>query len=101
MPPIPPLPRTEKDQFFKAYTRGLTRTDFERLFTRDAPDAYRFFARGIDFEALEKLPWYRRLLEHSRLLFLAFTLRLTPARRAIYGVSLVATLIGLVELFRE
>ena len=35
------------------------------------------------------------------MLFLAFTLRLTPARRLIYGISLMATLIGLMELYRE
>jgi phosphoserine phosphatase RsbU/P len=98
---VPPLPRTEKGHFFKAYTRGLTTTEIERLFTRDTPDAYRFFSSGIDFEALQRLPWYTRVLEHSRLLFLAFTMRLTPARRAIYGTSLVVSLVGLVELFRE
>jgi len=98
---VPPLPRAEKGQFFKSYTRGLTTTDLERLFTRDTPDAYRFFSSGIDFDELHRLPWYRRVLEHSRLLFLAFTMRLTPARRAIYGASLVITLVGLVELFRE
>ena len=38
---------------------------------------------------------------HARLLFLAFTLKLTPARRLIYGISLLASLIGLMELFRE
>jgi len=41
------------------------------------------------------------MLGHARLLFLGFTLKLTPARRLIYGISLVACLIGLMELFRE
>jgi serine phosphatase RsbU (regulator of sigma subunit) len=98
---VPPLPRSEKDHFLKAYTRGLNTTDLGRLFTRDAPDAYRFFSRGIDFDELHKLPWHKRVLRSVRMLFLAFTLRLTPARRLIYGVSLVATLIGLLELYRE
>src|SRR5688572_9749238 len=35
------------------------------------------------------------------MLFLAFTMRLTQARRLIYGISLVTTLIGLMELYRE
>ena len=98
---VPPLPRSEKGRFFKAYTQGLSTTDLGRLFTRDAPDAYRFFSRGIDFDELQKLPWHTRLLRTTRMLFLAFTLRLTPARRLIYGISLVATLIGLMELYRE
>jgi len=100
---VPPLPRSPggSGRFFEAYTQGLTTIDLERLFTRDTPDAYRFFTRTIDFEALKKLPWHRRALTHARLFFLAFTLKLTPARRAIYGVSLVCTLVGLFELFQE
>jgi phosphoserine phosphatase RsbU/P len=98
---VPPLPRSEKDHFLKAYTRGLNTTDLGRLFTRDTPDAYRFFSRGIDFDELQKLPWHKRVVRSARMLFLAFTLRLTPARRLIYAISLVATLIGLMELYRE
>jgi len=98
---VPPLPRQTGGPFFEAYTRGLTTTDLERLFTRDTPEAYRFFSRHIDFDELKKQPWHLRLLGHARLFFLAFTLKLTPARRAIYGVALLASLIGLVELFQE
>ncbi len=99
---VPPLPRTpgEQSRFFEAYTQGLTTLELERLFTRDAPEAYRFFSRQIDRDALSKLPWHRRTLQHARLFFLAFTLKLTPARRAIYAVALVSTIIGLVELLR-
>ena len=100
---VPPLPRTpgSSGRFFEAYTQGLTTVDLERLFTRDTPEAYRFFTRTIDFEQLKKLPWHRRTLAHVRLFFLAFTMKLTPARRAIYGLSLVCVLIGLFELFQE
>ena len=100
---VPPLPRSPggSSRFFEAYTQGLTTTELERLFTRDAPEAYRFFSRHIDFDELKKLPWHRRVMAHWRLFFLAFTLKLTPARRAIYGVSLLATMLGLVELFKE
>jgi serine phosphatase RsbU (regulator of sigma subunit) len=34
------------------------------------------------------------------MLFLAFTMRLSPGRRALYGASIVVTVIGLLELFR-
>ena len=98
--PVPPLPRPGDGKFFESYTRGLTSRDIERLFTRDTPEAYRFFSRNIDVEGLKKLPWYRRTVMHARLFFLAFTLKLTPARRAIYGVALVTTVVGLVELFQ-
>ena len=98
---VPPLPRQTGGPFFETYTRGLTKADIERLFTRDTLEAYRFFSRHIDFGELKKQPWHLRMLGHARLLFLGFTLKLTPARRLIYGISLVACLIGLMELFRE
>ena len=98
---VPPLPRPTGGRFFEVYTRGLTTADLERLFTRDAPEAYRFFSRNIDFGELKDHPWYWRILGQARLLFFAFTLKLTPARRLLYGTSLVACLIGLVELFQE
>jgi phosphoserine phosphatase RsbU/P len=96
----PPLPRHPR-RFFDAYTQGLTTGELERVFTRDAPEAYRFFSRAIDFKELSKLPWHRRTLSHLRLFFLAFTLKLSPARRAIYGVALIAALLGALELVEE
>ena len=71
----------DRRSFFEAYTRGLTTADLERLFTRDAPEAYRFFSRNIDFDELKNRPWHLRMLGDARLLFLAFTIKLTPARR--------------------
>ena len=50
---VPPLPRSDSGRFFQTYTAGLTTTDIERLFTRDAPEAYRMFARSIDFGSLK------------------------------------------------
>jgi serine phosphatase RsbU (regulator of sigma subunit) len=99
VPPLPRSPGTDR-RFLDAYTQGLTTADIERLFTRDTPEAYRFFSRHVDLESLAGLPWHRRTIAHARLLFLAFTLKLTPARRALYGMALVATVFGMIELFR-
>ena len=88
-----------EDDFFEAYTKGLTGEDVQRLFTRDARDAYRFFTRHIDEAAFTELPPLQQFALRARLLFLAFTLKLSPARRALFGVSLVAFVIGLLELF--
>jgi phosphoserine phosphatase RsbU/P len=98
---VPPLPRQTGGPFFETYTRGLTKADIERLFTRDTLEAYKFFSRNINFDELKKQPWHLRMLGRARLLFLAFTLKLTPARRLIYGIALLSSLIGLMELFRE
>jgi serine phosphatase RsbU (regulator of sigma subunit) len=86
-------------RFFEQYTRDLMPADMERLFTRDTPEAYRFFARGIDFDKLAREPWYRRWFIHARLFFIAFTMRLSPARRVLYACALVSVLLGLVQLF--
>ncbi|HEY8548497.1 MAG TPA: PP2C family protein-serine/threonine phosphatase [Vicinamibacterales bacterium] len=85
--------------FFEVYTRDLKASDLQRLFTRDAREAYEFFSRGVDRTGLANLPWHVRLWTHVKLFFIAFTLRLSPARRALYGIALAASIIGLLKLF--
>ena len=86
--------------FFDAYTRDLTADDLQRLFTRDTRDAYRFFTRGRDADAMRRLPWHRRVVAEVRILFLAFSMKLSPARRAVFGGALILALVGLVNLFK-
>jgi serine phosphatase RsbU (regulator of sigma subunit) len=86
--------------FFETYTRDLKSRDFQRLFTLETPEAYRFFARGIDEDALARLPWHIRYWQRSRQFFDAFTSRLSPARRAIYGIALIMALLGLLMMFK-
>jgi sigma-B regulation protein RsbU (phosphoserine phosphatase) len=88
-------------EFFETYTRDLKAEDLQRLFTRDTREAYRFFARHVDVTSLEGMPWHRRVLAHLRLLFLAFTMKLSPARRIVYGASLLFAAFGLLNLFRS
>ena len=87
-------------EFLETYTRDLKAQDLQRLFTRDTQEAYRFFARGINPAVLDGLPIHRRFFGHLRLFFLAFTLKLSPARRAIYGLGLLSVVFGLLQLFR-
>src|SRR4029078_12744659 len=60
---------------------------------------YRFFARGINTAELEGLPWHRRAAKYIQGFFLAFTMRLSPARRVIYGAALGTAVIGILQLF--
>ena len=69
------------------------------MFTRDAREAYHFFTRHIDEAAFAGLPPLKRFALRTRLVFLAFTLKLSPARRLIFGIALAAAVIGLIELF--
>src|SRR6185295_15423357 len=93
----PPVARVW--EFFETYTRDLRADDFQRLFTRETPEAWQFFAKAIKVDELSSLPWHVRAAEYARRAFLAFTLRLSPARRAIYGIALFMALIGLLKLF--
>jgi serine phosphatase RsbU (regulator of sigma subunit) len=90
--------------WFDAWTRDVARDvtaeDLQRLFTRDTRDAYRFFTRGLDEDQLAKERWMRRQLLRIRQVFIAFTLKLSPARRALYLISLVIALIGLINLYQ-
>jgi sigma-B regulation protein RsbU (phosphoserine phosphatase) len=82
------------------YTRDLKAEDLQRLFTRDAREAYEFFARQIDEKELQGLPWHRRAIVHLRLFFTAFTMKLSPARRIVYAASLVFAAVGFFNLLR-
>jgi phosphoserine phosphatase RsbU/P len=85
--------------FFDTYTKDLKAEDLQRLFTRDTRDAYKFFTRGTDPEAFKNLPWHQRAWAHVRTLFMAFTMKLSPARRIVYAAALLLALIGLLKLF--
>jgi phosphoserine phosphatase RsbU/P len=87
-------------EFVSGYTHGLKAEDLGRLFTRDAREAYEFFARTIDAKQLEGLPWYRRLLMQLRLFFTAFTMKLSPARRVVYAASLIFAIVGFFNLMQ-
>jgi sigma-B regulation protein RsbU (phosphoserine phosphatase) len=85
--------------FFATYTKDFTKEDLGKLFTYETPEAYRFFARGINTAELEGLPWYKRAVKYVQGFFMAFTMRLSPARRVIYGLALGTCVIGLLQLF--
>jgi sigma-B regulation protein RsbU (phosphoserine phosphatase) len=87
-------------EWFDTYTRDFSREDFQRLFTYDTAEAYDFFARGLDEDRLAGLPWWKRLPLQFRQVFVAFTLRLPAARRALYIVALGFALVGIVQLYQ-
>lgn len=86
--------------FLSAYTQDLSRGDLGKLFTRETPEAYQFFARGINTAELEGLAPHRKALKYLQGFFFAFTMRLSPARRIIYAAALGVCLVGLLQLFR-
>ncbi|HET7220651.1 MAG TPA: PP2C family protein-serine/threonine phosphatase [Vicinamibacterales bacterium] len=87
-------------EWIHTYTRDLSREDLQRLFTDDTRDAYDFFARGLDEEELAALPWWKRAMLRFRQVFVAFTLKLPAARRAVYFVALFVAVLGLLKLYQ-
>ena len=98
---VPPLPRPTGGRFFEAYTRGLTTADLERLFTRDAPEAYRFFSRHVDFDELKDRPWHLRMLGRARAAVPGVHAQADAGAPGAVRRALVASLIGLIELLSE
>src|SRR5688572_24275519 len=92
------MPSTARD-FFDTYTKDFNKEDLGKLFTYETPEAYRFFARGINTAQLDGLPRHRRAIKYIQAFFLAFTMRLSPARRVIYGLALATCVIGVLQLF--
>jgi len=86
--------------FVTTYTRDLKAEDLGRLFTRDAREAYEFFARTIDTKELEGLKWHRRFVVQLRLFFTAFTMKLSPARRIVYAASIIFAIVGVFNLMQ-
>jgi len=87
-------------ELFDTYTRDMSREDLQRLFTHDTRDAYRFFTRGQAEDHVAGLPWWQRVPLRIRQIFLAFTLKLPPARRTLYLAALAIALLGVFKLFR-
>ena len=87
-------------EIYRMYARDLSPEDLQRLFTHDTRDAYRFFTRGLDQEATAQLPWWQRIAVRVRQIFVAFTLKLPAARRALYLTALAVALFGVLRLFR-
>ncbi len=49
---------------------------------------------------MQRMPWHRRAIAEARILFLAFSMKLSPARRVVFGAALLFALVGLFNLLR-
>jgi phosphoserine phosphatase RsbU/P len=93
-------PSDRARDFFVTYTRDISREELHRLFTDDTRDAYRFFTRGKDDDRFAGMPLWKSVPLRLREFFIAFTIRLSPARRILYVGALVIALTGIIRLFR-
>lgn len=80
-------------RFAADYAGGLRGEDLRRLFDRDASQALDVLV-GKDDSTAGRRPGH---LERARRIFLGVSYRLTPARRLLFALSLVATILGLAD----
>jgi sigma-B regulation protein RsbU (phosphoserine phosphatase) len=80
--------------FFQEYTHGLESRDLKRLFDRDAARAYAVLTREHSQEA-EPKKGLKRFFFRAKLAFLGLSYKLTPPRRALFALSLLAFVLGL------
>src|SRR5438270_4749139 len=82
--------------FVREYTAGLSRSEIKRLFERDAASAYSVLTRE-HAELPEPKGRGKRLLFRTRLAFLGLSYKLTPARRALFALSLICIVLALMS----
>jgi sigma-B regulation protein RsbU (phosphoserine phosphatase) len=80
--------------FFREYTEGLESRDFKRLFDRDAARAYAVLTREHS-SVPEPAKGLRRWMYRGKLAFLGLSYKLSPPRRLLFGLSMLAFVLGL------
>lgn len=76
------------------FTQGVSKGALRDMVRRDVRDTFRFFAREVDFEELQSLPWYKRYFATAWKFFLVLAYRLSPPRRIAFAVAMFALLLG-------
>jgi sigma-B regulation protein RsbU (phosphoserine phosphatase) len=84
---------TQAKDFVRDYTKGLNTRDLRHLFERDAAHAYSVLTRE-HADLPEPRRRAKRLLFRARLAFLGLSAKLTPPRRLLFAVGLLAILMG-------
>src|SRR6185295_19802648 len=79
--------------FLRNYTAGMSTRELRRLFERDAAKAYDVLTRGHE-ESKASGRGLHRLINGARLAFLGLSYKLTPARRALFALSLLAAFLS-------
>ncbi len=85
------------ETFVRDYTAGLSARELQRLFDRDAQNAYSVLTRE---HALGPGPkgGLRLFLFRARIVFLGLSYKLTPPRRLLFAVSLLFAFVGVLGI---
>ena len=83
-------------RFFREQLAGLRSDEFRRLFAREAPRAYAVLSRDLPRES-EPAGAVKRWWHRFKVVFKGLSAKLTPARRTLFVVSLVAVVLGMIR----
>jgi sigma-B regulation protein RsbU (phosphoserine phosphatase) len=97
---IPPIPDVSSSRprlhwmdraraFWQRVSEGRQIDDLWSQFTADARASYGFYGRDVDWEEIQKLPFWRRPLHVARQFFWALLMKMSPARRVLLLVAMV------------
>jgi hypothetical protein len=85
------------ETFVREYTAGLSTRELQRLFDRDAQNAYSVLTREHSL-APEPAGGLKLLLFRARVVFLGLSYKLTPPRRLLFAASLLFALVGVLNV---
>jgi phosphoserine phosphatase RsbU/P len=80
---------TRTRNFWQRVSEGRQIEDLWSQFAADARASYGFYGSDVDWDAVKKLPHWRRPLHIAKEFFWALLLKLTPARRVLLLAALV------------
>lgn len=90
-----PVERVE--EFVRSYTAGMSGREFQRLFDRDAANAYEVLTRDHDLGP-EPAGRCARFVHRTRRVFLGLSYKLSPGRRLLFVGALAAAFFGLFSI---
>jgi len=76
-------------EFWQRVSEGRQLDDLWSQFAADARASYGFYGKDVDWDAVSKLPWWKRPFRVAGQLFWAMMNKLSPARRVLLLIALV------------
>jgi sigma-B regulation protein RsbU (phosphoserine phosphatase) len=86
-------------QFINLYTSGLNRKEIERLLKKDALEAFSYYKNKTNIQdVFPESSSPRTTLYVIKEIFISFIMKLTPARRIVYGIGFLAFIWGIIHV---
>jgi len=85
------------EAFVREYTAGLSTREIQRLFDRDAANAYAVLTREHNLGP-EPRKGLKRFLFRVRVIFLGLSYKLTPPRRLLFAVAVLCAFLGIINV---